>query len=222
MADVGAPFDLGEGVEEQQLPPPSPSVSSTLLRREPVSVGAINIVPGAPPTTVSAPIQSTAVPFTTQAIKSIIDDSAVDFFSTSGYEISYNTYIQNLEPSLRFHYPVPQKPKVKKEDEKVENSPSQKGDTIHDIKKFILENKSAAVKPPEAQWSKNAIAKLVDGAAKAIPEPPTGTPFNRVNFLNAMKPLMSDQARQDEARGVGKGKPIITTIPAFQFTNIGS
>jgi hypothetical protein len=143
------------------------------------------------------------------------------------YAMKWDAYSTKLKTLLDSKYsagraqPSPQK--VKEADQEQPAPATDRGSAIRSLKAFIKANKPEGVRPPSAAgingWSNGSIDRLVDAAAAALPPEPADTPFNRANFLNSIRPLMADQARQNKARGVGNNG--IVANPLFPFSNIG-
>ena len=147
--------------------------------------------------------------------------------TTNPYAMKWNAYSTKLKTFLDSKYSAgraqPSAQKVKEADQEQPAPATDRGSAIRSLKAFIKANKPEGVRPPSAAgingWSNGSIDRLVDAAAAALPPEPADTPFNRANFLNSIRPLMADQARQNKARGVGNNG--IVANPLFPFANIG-
>jgi len=142
----------------------------------------------------------------------------------SPYAMTWDAYSEKLKPYLltRLRPSAPSRAAPAPAQEQAAPA-GDRGSTIRNIKAFIKSNNPDGVRPPPADgingWSNGSIDRLVDAAAAALPADPPGIPFNSANFLNSIRPLMSDQARQNQARGVGKNGIVVN--PTFPFANIG-
>jgi hypothetical protein len=181
-------------------------------QRQPQAVYGLNVGPPAGPAAAPAAVG----PYQ-------FDDADI----SNPYAMKWDAYSTKLKTLLDSKYsagraqPSPQK--VKEADQEQPAPATDRGSAIRSLKAFIKANKPEGVRPPSAAgingWSNGSIDRLVDAAAAALPPEPADTPFNRANFLNFIRPLMADQARQNKARGVGNNG--IVANPLFPFSNIG-